>query len=423
VRASSKRKLWAPAAKAAVFLLMTAVWWTAGLPLIADLAWGAFLIVLVLRVKVGNLILLACSILVAFMMCETVFRVLPDKPTTFYRPHEKFQSSPNYRPNVDERFDMPHGDLLALDFLAPAGIKEPRRVRFKTDRLGYRNDLDYHGQKIILVGDSFVVGNGSDQDEILPNVLKREHGLDAYLAAYPGHPNDYCRRIKELLNTIDERAVALAFIFEGNDFITPRRHPDAPDPYDRFKAAAIKFLGLEYPRFLFNLARQAGWVLHRPGLQPVEVYRVGKREVGFYGNYIEAALAAQPRLRLEPGECPAEVMARLKAVFFIPTKYRVYFYLLSDHQGRRLPEPPPAYLVTEKFFAAYGVPVIDLTAVLRQKARELIDRDRYVFWRDDTHWNGEGLKAAAAQIALFLGEPSEPLPSDNSAADPARSLE
>jgi len=403
--------------------LTAAVWWTAGLPLIADLVWAAFLIVLVLRVKAGNLVLLACSILVAFMMSEAVFRVLPDKPRTFYRPHEKFQGSPNYRPKVDEWFNMPHGDLPALDFLAPAGIKEPRRVRFKTDRLGYRNDLDYHGQKIILAGDSFLVGNGSDQAEILPNVLKREHGLDVYTAAFAGHPIDYCRRVKDLLNTVGDQAVVLDFIFEGNDFITPQRHPDAPGSYDRYKIRIIKFLGLEYPRFLFNLARQIGWVLHRPGLQPVEVYRVGKKDVGFYGNYIEAALAVRPRLRLEPGDCPAEVMARLKAVFFIPTKYRVYFDLLSDHPGRRLPEPAPAYLETKKFFAAYGVPVIDLTPALRQKARELIHLDRYVFWRDDTHWNGEGMKAAAAQVAFFWNRHQEAVSAGDSAGSPARNLE
>jgi len=422
VKTSSRSKLWGLAAKGAFFLLTAAVLWTAGLPLPADLVWAVLLLVLVLRVKTGNLVLLACSVLVAFVMCETVFRLLPDKPRTFYRPHEKFQSSPNYRPNVDAWFDMPHGDLLALDFMAPAGIKEPRRVRFKTDRFGYRNDLDYHGQKIVLVGDSFLVGNGSDQAEILPNVLRREFGLDAYAAAYPGHPSDYCRRIKELLNIVDDGVLFFVFVFEGNDFETPRRHSDAPDSYDRFKVTVIKFLGLEYPRFLFNLARQAGFVLHRPGLQPVEVHRVGKKEVGFYGNYIEAALAARPRLKMKPGDCPAEVMARLKAVFFIPTKYRVYFGLLSNKLGRRLPEPPPGYLETKKFFAAYSVPVIDLTPALRQKAQELLNQDRYVFWRDDTHWNGRGMKAAAAQIALFWRETSG-LASSDPAADPARNLE
>jgi hypothetical protein len=47
---------------------------------------------------------------------------------------------------------------------------------------------------------------------------------------------------------------------------------------------------------------------------------------------------------------------------------------------------------------------IDLTEALRQRAKSLFDMGKSVFWRDDTHWNGEGMAVAADAIASCLAQ-------------------
>ncbi len=47
---------------------------------------------------------------------------------------------------------IPFGDLVAIDGRTRAAIAEPRLVKYRTDSLGYRNDADYAGQQVLLVG-------------------------------------------------------------------------------------------------------------------------------------------------------------------------------------------------------------------------------------------------------------------------------
>jgi hypothetical protein len=388
--------------KLAAVILLTVIFATTGMPLWVDLAALVFFFILGLRVETGNLLLMAASFCLAILLCETILHFMPHAPRAAYRPHEMFLGSPAYKPLVDAAVPMPHGDLIALDVMASKTIIEPRTVRFRTDSLGFRNDADYHGQKYILAGDSMVVGSGTDQADILPNVLRNEFGMDAYSVAFTGYPADYCRMVRLFLNEVATDVHVLLFIFEGNDVRGPERVPDSPNWYDRIKIRFIKKLDLDYPRYVFNFARRAGWLLYRPILEPVEVFSIGGKDVGFYGNYVEKTVSPDVKLVIDPGPCDAEIMKMVRAVFFIPTKYRVYARYLPDYLSKAVPEPSPGLMDTRRFFSEYGIPVIDLTPAIRAAADDLLSRGRYVFWRDDTHWNGDAVRASAEVISDYL---------------------
>jgi hypothetical protein len=68
-----------------------------------------------------------------------------------------------------------------------------------------------------------------------------------------------------------------------------------------------------------------------------------------------------------------------------------------------LPPPPrtdrPRYLdVVEQRLAAANVPVMNLTPKFSKQAASLLPQDEYLYWMDDTHWNGEGIREAAQAI-------------------------
>jgi hypothetical protein len=70
----------------------------------------------------------------------------------------------------------------------------------------------------VLVGDSFVVGIGSDWSDTLPAQLVDKYGIDAYAIAFPSAPIDYERRAAWFLTAINPQARFSFFIYEGNDF-------------------------------------------------------------------------------------------------------------------------------------------------------------------------------------------------------------
>jgi hypothetical protein len=254
----------------------------------------------------------------------------PQEPK-FYRPHEKYAQGTTYQKNIDVvDFYIPHGDLLAIDPLVSRTIVEPRLVRFKTDNLGYRNDFDYQGQSLILVGDSFIVGNGTSQEATMVNVLKTEHRINAYSISFPSDPQLYFEASRNFIKSINGSVSIIMFVFEGNDFRGyDKRSVIEPSEYDKIKLdLARKMLPFfQSPRLFFNLSRNLERKFWLGNLPQVEVYRIKNKDLGFFGSYIDASLAHNLEFDA-PRDNYDDVMARIKVVFFIPTKYRVYFNML-----------------------------------------------------------------------------------------------
>ena len=163
---------------AALVLLLGILYWRAG-------AMGAVTV---------SLTLVLVTVLYGLVLKVTGF-----EDSIYYRPDEKyvrFDYSNNhriYQSNVHIDMPMPHGDLRAM---TTEDIAEPRRIQFHTDADGFRNERNYHGQRYVLVGDSFAAGNSNSQEDLLVTQLVRDHGLDTYSLAYPGNVADYAAYVR-----------------------------------------------------------------------------------------------------------------------------------------------------------------------------------------------------------------------------------
>jgi alginate O-acetyltransferase complex protein AlgJ len=89
-------------------------------------------------------------------------------------------------------------------------------------------------------------------------------------------------------------------------------------------------------------------------------------------------------------------------VVLIPSQYRIYGPLLKH------PREPfgtdPILEGMESALRASGVPVVNLTPVLTTAARDGLAAHRYIYFRDDTHWNAQGIALAAKAIAPRVRE-------------------
>src|SRR2546427_1383310 len=411
----ARRRLARMVVRSALAFVLLFAWWTLSWPLYVDLLVAPVILGVASLAALPNLTLLAASSLVLLATLEAFVRLGPARMQPYYRDHEKFaRPGQVYAANVDEELVQPHGDLAALDPLIPRTLWEPRTIRFRTDRLGYRNGADYDGHAFVLVGDSFVVGSGTTQAETLPEVLHAD-GLATYAIAFPSDPIDYERRALWFVSAIDPNAVLALFVFEGNDFVvqgaahhggTPRMPPALADllhAYHGLRPGWVQrdlgALLLRHPATLFALARRVErrWVEREPST--VFVAPIGAAPVAFYEPWARAAFDPDPHLVMDDNE----VVARHTAcVFFIPDKVRAYAKLLPDRVVQGLVQPPPGVRLLERIYAPYGVPVVDLTGALQEAAAALLPSGRYVFWRDDTHWNGDGAGAVAPAVGDCL---------------------
>ena len=180
-----------------------------------------------------NLLTMAGGLLVALFLLEILLRCLG--PGHLYRTPDDMLATFDYRrghgiykPQSHGEMLIPFGDLVAIDGRPRAAIAEPRLVSYHTDSLGFRNDADYAGEQVLLVGDSIVAGSGSTQADILSNQLKRDYGIDAYNLAFPGELHSYVRYIQGFFKTHKSGPKAYIFLFEGNDFPLPRHGKAAP---------------------------------------------------------------------------------------------------------------------------------------------------------------------------------------------------
>jgi hypothetical protein len=153
---------------------------------------------------------------------------------------------------------------------------------------------------------------------------------------------------------------------------------------------------LETYRLFYGLTRVAfgSGELNRAVL----VREIGGKQMGFLQQYIAVTRRERECDWSAVATALATMHPHLALIALAPTKYRVYADLLEP--GTTLPRAQWRFV--EATARALGVPAIDLAPVLRQRAAELLRQGRYVYWRDDTHWNAEGMDAAAEAIAAAL---------------------
>jgi hypothetical protein len=145
---------------------------------------------------------------------------------------------------------------------------------------------------------------------------------------------------------------------------------------------------------IFNTSQRLERQIFDRQRELISTYRVAGKRIGFFVP--QATFDPNPVLTIVLN---ADVIRHTACVFFVPTKLRVYRDEMALSVQDRIIEPPPSYQVLARTYAPFGLSVIDLTPDLRNAARIALKEGNFVFWRDDTHWNGRGMAAVAGTVA------------------------
>jgi hypothetical protein len=333
-----------------------------------------------------------------------VIQVAGLEDAIYFQPHAKFGHWDHrnhhkvYRRNVSAKMEVPHGNLQAM---TAERIAQPRTVRFVTDSQGFRNDRDYHGQKYVLVGDSFIVANGSDQADTLSAQLERDYAISTYNLSYSGDPYDYLLYVEGFRRRHGDDFRILLFLFEGNDFRDSLSHPDrrrVSGLESKLKRLRMIFSDRSVYRVTRVLYDRAVRRKAIADSELVSVTELAAAPFGVHKSYSWVSTREQYRAPEELRIILDLMGDNLEHVFFIPTKYRVY----HRHLGRQEPLPHAQWSALHEICEDSDLRCTDLTSELTERSEDLLARGELTWWRDDTHWNRHGIAVAAGRVAEIL---------------------
>lgn len=340
-------------------------------------------------------------IAIAFL-ADVAMRFTPIDPYTFraWEAMTRFPA-PNALFEANKRYynARTYGNLAGLGNL-PA-LRQYRSETFSTDAYGFRNPpeaSDGRPVSAIIFGDSFVVGNGVNDDQTLSVQLSAATGKTVYNAGGTGASLEniraLARRLKMSQGTIIYAHTGLHQLWAGASGWIWLNGLTTVSPLKVASQQAYRTLqnDLLLPNTYTSNVVQARLLNNDVTLfRPQDIRRYYQQQPDDHLINQWATLAAE--LRKDNLDL---------LILLVPTKYAVYRPLLKEGQG---PEPADGILYLDKIerrVRESGITVVNLTPTFRAAAAAGLDRKEYIYWLDDTHWNADGIALAVVEIKKVL---------------------
>jgi len=319
-----------------------------------------------------------------------------------------------FLPNLRLEVPVTYGDLARM-----ANIRdnnERRLLRFSTDALGFRNVEASRPVAGILFGDSFAMA-GDDDRETLSAQLGQRIGCTVYNAASPD--DEFRRPDLALVRSLAKRiGMANGFVIVEQ---VERRAVESRSRRERPVRGKFRQAWSQFWQQVKNLTRDSP--LKRSAESVMKSIRDDRILPNNYlDNVVQGKLRNGVPMLFLPSEIKTYEISRLPPldywiklnqelgklqfklmIVLVPNKHTVYRHLLEGEQKQPrggqdlLPELASA-------LRAAGISAIDLTPVLRRQADAAFKQNKYVYWRNDTHWNADGVGIAADEIVRAFPE-------------------
>lgn len=382
------------------------------------------------RTVLVNLALVAISTVVTILGADLVLRLFADK-LLYYRPHEMFiERCPElplvsrYKKNVDYSGET-YGDLAAM--IGDEHLREKRPIVFKTDSFGFRNSeeiRDHDAYDLIVLGDSFGVGNGTTQDRTWAALLQGHYGIKTYNLSIPGSPwQSYVHLATEIKRLpVHPKTIVLLALFSGNDLDERYYNADIEDlPW----SSTGKTLLVRISTFVRRSPiRQCVRRLRHRSVEHVLVKDfVDGRKILFYPPYVNAKNRSEAMTLDHPNyDKLLHVIREIDRVagdhhatlviLLLPSKEEVYEWVVEGYPPWTASAKPSGLgAALDNFCRQNNLSFFDLKPSLMEAAKkEFEESGGLIYWTDDTHWNekGHGIVASIVYRATFMSSSRAP---------------
>tara|TARA_Y100001958_G_C21205821_1_gene531931 strand:- start:216 stop:1487 length:1272 start_codon:yes stop_codon:yes gene_type:complete len=389
-----------------------------GLPILFDLILAITAIIVLKRNK---LILLNINVIFLLSIVSFSFLFKLENERFFYRGHEKFfKDKISYQKNINDIIIMKHGELPALDvcnnFKSKIQIPSRQQV-FITDAYGFRNSqIDIKEAEVIIIGDSLISGGSASDEDILSFQLNKYSNLKTANLAMGGiDPMEYELILNKFLPLLKKDAKIFLFYYEGNDFNISNKNIIPKYSYKDFKIDKYKYklrFGYErlernkdkffikilnYENYFFKKIRPKSQRVFKKILSTwtntclVKYHKIQDSLHGFYWlnrgkDYIFKTHIISNK----------KILNRINKVFYIPTKASLYRDYLNKTKIVNYESNKFEFLSEE--YKKKNIEAVNLTIPMKKALKIYMDKNEFLFFRDDTHLNKNG----AEVIAKFL---------------------
>jgi lysophospholipase L1-like esterase len=369
----------------------------------------------------ANLSIFFTSLFFGLVMFDLLLRIFPPG-MLYYRVHERYTHTyprfplvSRYYPNVTYK-ESEYGDLVAMG--GNQAAKETREVTFRTDSLGFRNYSSSGPYDFILMGDSFGVGLGVDQEKTTAALLQKKLKKNAYNVSMPGSPWQEYANFYLLQDSISVKrdGTVLWFLFSGNDL---------DDVYASTNIESLK-LGSRFSPYLIefktwqrrSIIRQFLSRFTNKTANPVIEKEYRGQTILFYENYLNRSKKTLEELKANPNTpLLIEAMRAMKTlteqkqlhlvIVAIPSKEEIYSEILGQQSNRDRFQTAFASLI-QKLAEENGIQYLNSGPYLLVEAAKMLTDGKFLWWRDDTHLNEAGHQALSDFLASRLGNLAPP---------------
>ena len=357
-----------------------------------------------------------------FFLLDLVLRFVPLDALTFRAWEAMLRHYPNavgpFIPGKHYHRDNSYGGVAGIGNL-PA-LRHYHSVDFTTDADGFHNppSLAPNNPAGIVIGDSFAVGSELPEDQSLSAQLTQRFGAYFYNAGSP-QPL-HLRGLQAVAHRIGLHRGLVIF-----EFLEARALQDPPASTPDGGRGAVQ-------AFFFRAAGQ-NWTdrlgtplneLHSSPLQALSAKLEKKIQNDTLLPNSFASFVVQEKLRngepilFLPAEFKSPADPRLSAqrwaayfswysselkkdgldlvVLLVPNRSTIYAPLLA--QPRDVSASLNSLHDLEIALENAGVRTVPLVNPYSQDARLFLDQKKYLYFLDDTHWNGDGTALAAEEI-------------------------
>jgi hypothetical protein len=370
-----------------------------------------------------NIFLLIISIIISVLIIDLLarhpyiaLRFFPGPAIYYYDRFPKIHTTLRHVGNIEIETNV----AAQLSWMLGDATKD-RKILFVTDELGFRNLRDYKTDYFdtILLGDSFGFCAISDQKKLLSERLN-DAGYAVYNLSAEGiglWVEFVALRYEISFNLkMKGKQRIIWLLFEGNDLEGRFYKESDPKKLINNKTKEISVTIENYYKrsvlraifkSLFRDKRQKSKVLKRPFFneemlfyEPYvnDVLDLTLEDIYGHENY-EAIKSLVESMRDFANEHDFEVLCVV-----VPMKARVYEWVLNGKSPWSSDLSQSAFSKFIQGLCAHNkIAFTDLTPEFIIQSKELYgDRQKAIYWLDDTHWNDEGQEIAACIIDKLL---------------------
>ena len=302
-----------------------------------------------------------------------------------------------FRTNLTYHNSHAYGDLASLGNCSDCRQYRPMNIHI--DERGFANPVSSGAYDAILVGDSFGIGAEQPGGSTLASQISQRTGLSIYNACSPVRAINR----EHLMELIDQLGMTRGTVFfELMDwslgYFRAAQEEPGFDGVDRWSR------NVEYSP-LANVSRELVGRLYDGQLMPnpyatnvVRKLLPDRRPILFQLDDLRDATPDGPRLWARYFiVLNRELRQRglRLIVILVPSKYTVYQPLIKDATRTNKSE---AFNELQQDLP--GIPVVNTTPALQQAAAYELEHGNLLYWRDDTHWNADGVRVAADQLQV-----------------------